>query len=176
MSRIPPSRTGPWADNTDGRVEPPAANRHRSGRIGLPVAALAGLALLLAACSGGTHAAPSAARSATSTTITTTPASTSTSTLPASTTTTTPASSPTTTAGSGTTTTTPTEALAQADNYTACMRAHGVSDFPEPTVVNVQITFAGPSGLGRTPAFPSAQQTCGQSIYGTSPVQGGGAG
>jgi hypothetical protein len=71
---------------------------------------------------------------------------------------------------------TPTDALAQADNYVACMHSHGVSDFSEPTVVNSQITFAGPSGLGRTPAFLSAQQTCGQSIYGTSPVQGGGGG
>ena len=56
------------------------------------------------------------------------------------------------------------------------MRAHGVSDFPEPTEVNGQITFAGPRGLGRTPTFPSAQQTCGLSVYGTAPVQGGGGG
>lgn len=135
MNRIPLSRTDRRADDGDSLVEPAAANRHRSGRIGLRVAALAGFALLLAACSGGNHDAASGGRS-----------------------------------------TTPAEALAQADNYTACMRTHGVSEFPEPTVVNGQITFAGPSGLGRTPAFPSAQQTCGQSIYGTSPVQGSGGG
>jgi hypothetical protein len=56
------------------------------------------------------------------------------------------------------------------------MRSHGVADFPEPTVVNGQIEFAGTPGLGRTPAFPSAQQTCGLSVYGTAPVQGGGNG
>jgi hypothetical protein len=167
MSRKPPSRIGRGAGDKGNPVEPTTANRHTFGRVGVPVAALTGLALLLAACSGGGSTTSSTA----ATTTTTTTAATSTSTLPASSTS--PLTSTTTTAGSGTTTTTPTDALTQADNYTACMRSHGVSDFPAPTVVNGQITFAGPPGLGRTPGFPSAQQTCGLSVYGTSPVQGG---
>jgi hypothetical protein len=170
MSRKPPSRIGRGAGDKGNAVEPATANRHTSWRVGLPVAALTGLALLLAACSGGGSTTSSTA----ATTTTTTTAATSTSTLPASSTS--PSTSTTTTAGSGTTTTTPTDALTQAEKYTACMRAHGVSDFPEPTVVNGQITFAGPPGLGRTPAFTSAQQTCGLSVYGTAPVQGGGGG
>jgi hypothetical protein len=171
MSRKPPSRIRRRANDTGNPVELATANRHRFGRVGLPVVALTGLALLLAACSGGGSTTSSTAAT---TTTTTTAASTSTSTLPASSTS--PSTSTTTTVGSGTTTTTPTDALAQGDKYTACMRAHGVSDFPEPSVVNGQIIFAGPPGLGRTPAFPSAQQTCGQSVYGSAPVQGGGNG
>ena len=67
MSRIPQSRTGRRADGTDSLVQPAAPNRHRSGGSVLPVAALAGLALVLAACSGGAHDAPSGGGSATST-------------------------------------------------------------------------------------------------------------
>jgi hypothetical protein len=156
---------------------PALRRRARSRRLWPPLVALVGLAVLFAAFSGGSHDTPSHGGSTTSTTgqaaTTTTTSSTSTSTLPASRTTTSPS---TATPGSGTTTTTPGDALVQADNFTTCMRVHGVSGFPEPTVVNGQITFAGPPGLGRTSAFPLAQQTCGQSVYGTAPVQGGGNG
>ena len=50
--------------------------------------------------------------------------------------------------------------LKQALKFTACMRAHGVPNFPDPTVVNGQIEFDGTSGVGRTPDFPSAQSRC----------------
>lgn len=50
--------------------------------------------------------------------------------------------------------------LKQALKFTACMRAHGVPNFPDPTVVNGQIEFDGTSGVGRTPDFPSAQSAC----------------
>jgi hypothetical protein len=94
------------------------------------------------------------------------------STLPISTTTT-PASTSTTAARSGDTAL-KISPLDQAEQYTACTRSHGVTDFPEPTVVDGQITFAGTPGLGRTAAFSLAQQTCSLLIYGASPVQGGG--
>jgi hypothetical protein len=50
--------------------------------------------------------------------------------------------------------------VAQALKYTQCLRSHGVPDFPDPTVVNGQIEFDGKSGIGRTPQFQSAQNTC----------------
>jgi hypothetical protein len=50
--------------------------------------------------------------------------------------------------------------LANAVKYSACMRAHGVSNFPDPTVVKGQIEFEGTQGVGRAPKFPSAQKTC----------------
>lgn len=76
-----------------------------------------------------------------------------------------------------TTTTAPVSALAQARQFTACMRSHGVTDFPEPTDHNGQISFSGgPPGLGRTPDFPSAQQTCSEAIYHTAPTGGNNAG
>jgi hypothetical protein len=50
--------------------------------------------------------------------------------------------------------------LAQAVKYSHCMRSHGVTGFPDPTVVNGQIEFAGAQGIGRTPQFASAQNTC----------------
>lgn len=52
------------------------------------------------------------------------------------------------------------------------MRSHGVRDFPEPTDTNGQISYPSTGGIGREPAFPSAQQTCSLSIYGTAPSQG----
>jgi hypothetical protein len=66
----------------------------------------------------------------------------------------------------------PGSALAQAKEFTACMRSHGVRDFPEPTDTNGQISYPSTGGIGREPAFPSAQQTCSLSIYGTAPSQG----
>lgn len=98
--------------------------------------------LLLAACSGGPQNAASA-----------------------------PAADPSATPG-GTTSPAAASALAQAMEFTACMRSHGVPDFPEPTDTNGQISFDGPPGLGRTPDFQSAQQTCSLSVYGTTPIQG----
>lgn len=50
--------------------------------------------------------------------------------------------------------------LAQALKFSACMRAHGVPDFPDPTVSNGQISFNGKPGLGRSPQFQPAQKAC----------------
>jgi hypothetical protein len=141
--------------------------------------ALAGLAILLAACSGSPQDALAQSGSTTTkpaSVTTCAPGSTaSTSTLPTSSTATVlPATTTTTTPTTGTTAP-GSNALTQADQFTACMRAHGV-DFPDPTVVNGQIEFNGAPGLGRTQGFVSAQQTCSESVYGSAPVQGGGAG
>jgi hypothetical protein len=50
--------------------------------------------------------------------------------------------------------------LNQALEYSACMRSHGVTQFPDPTVVNGQITFAGSDGVGRSPDYQSANGAC----------------
>jgi hypothetical protein len=50
--------------------------------------------------------------------------------------------------------------LAQALKFSACMRKHGVPDFPDPTVSNGQIVVKGKPGLGRSPQFQSAQRAC----------------
>lgn len=151
-------------------VEEGTATGHRR-RLWLPVTALAAVGLSLAACSGGSHDAGSTTATgaaATSSTTASTASSTSTSTTtPA---TTTPSTSTTEPAS---TTTAPASALAQAQQFTACMRSHGVTDFPEPTDTNGQISFSGgPPGMGRTPDFQSAQQTCSESIYHTAPTGG----
>lgn len=125
--------------------------RKRRGRQWLPLVALAAAGWSLAACSGGVPpGGPSAAVSTTRTTDSTTPS---------------------------TSTSTTVSALAQARQFTACMRSHGVTDFPELTDNNGQISFSGgPPGLGRTPDFQSAQQTCSEAIYHTAPTGGNNAG
>lgn len=156
-----------------GCLDQGAANRHRCR--GLPVIALAVAGLSLAACSSSHDARSTTTTSAalsTSTTTTSIAPSTSTST-------TTPATTApsTSTTEPATTTTAPINALAQAQQFTACMRSHGVPDFPEPTDTNGQISFSGgPPGMGRTPDFQSAQQTCSESIYHTSPTGGSNSG
>ena len=57
--------------------------------------------------------------------------------------------------------------LAEALKYAACMRSHGVTDFPDPTVVNGQIEFSG-SGIGRSPDYQSANTACQSLLSGTS--------
>lgn len=69
-------------------------------------------------------------------------------------------------ASGGTTPADQAQELAQALKYAACMRSHGVTDFPDPTVVNGQIEFSG-SGIGRSPDYQSANTAC-QSLNGTS--------
>jgi hypothetical protein len=102
----------------------------------LPLAAAA-LALLAAACSSG--AAPRVA-SLGSTTATTT------------------AQAPSGTTPGAT-------VLAALDKYAACMRSHGVPDFPDPIVQqspdgrSVKVAVAGPAG-GQTPAFNAAANAC----------------
>lgn len=50
--------------------------------------------------------------------------------------------------------------LNQALKYSACMRSHGVTDFPDPTDNDGQITFNGSGGVGRSPNFQSANTAC----------------
>jgi len=104
----------------------------------LPLAAGA-LALLAAACSSG--ASPRVA-SLGSTTATTT------------------AAAPSAAAPSGTTPGgTP---LADFDKFAACMRSHGVADFPDPVVQqtaggeSVKVRVAPPAGPGQTAAYNAA--------------------
>ena len=52
------------------------------------------------------------------------------------------------------------QSLTQALKFSACMRSHGVANFPDPTSSNGQIDFNGPPGLGRTPHFLTAQSAC----------------
>jgi hypothetical protein len=108
----------------------------------LPLAAGA-LALLAAACSSG--ASPRVA-SLGSTTATTT------------------AAAPSAAAPSGTTPGgTP---LADFDKFAACMRSHGVADFPDPVVQqtaggeSVKVRVAPPAGPGQTAAYNAAANAC----------------
>lgn len=70
-------------------------------------------------------------------------------------------------ASAGTTPADQAQQLAQALKYAACMRSHGVTDFPDPTVVNGQIEFSG-SGIGRSPDYQSANTACQSLLSGTS--------
>ncbi len=57
----------------------------------------------------------------------------------------------------------------QADAFAACMRAHGVANFPDPKVLRGGVRIQLPSGSANSPQFQSAQQAC-QSL---SPIFGG---
>ena len=70
-------------------------------------------------------------------------------------------------ASGGTTPADQTQQLAQALKYAACMRSHGVTNFPDPMVVNGQIEFNG-SGIGRSPDYQSANTACQSLLSGTS--------
>ena len=55
------------------------------------------------------------------------------------------------------------QALSHLLKFSACMRAHGIANFPEPTVANggVGLSVGGPGGPDpRSPQFQSAQQAC----------------
>jgi hypothetical protein len=49
-------------------------------------------------------------------------------------------------------------ALSQLVKYAACMRAHGLPNFPDPTVGNDGIGF--PALPTTSPQYPTAQQAC----------------
>jgi len=62
------------------------------------------------------------------------------------------------------------EAEAEALQYAACMRSHGVPDFPDPTVQNGSVGFSITAGDGvdqNSPQYQSARQAC-------SSLRGGG--
>jgi hypothetical protein len=49
----------------------------------------------------------------------------------------------------------------QALKFVACMRSHGIPDYPDPTVQDGNVTFNGPPGIGRnSPQLQSARQAC----------------
>jgi hypothetical protein len=53
------------------------------------------------------------------------------------------------------------QATTQALKYVACMRAHGLPNFPDPDVSANGVQFRGPPGVGpNSPVFQSAQQAC----------------
>jgi len=70
-------------------------------------------------------------------------------------------------ASGGTTPADQAQQLTQALKYAACMRSHGVTNFPDPMVVNGQIEFNG-SGIGRSPDYQSANTACQSLLSGTS--------
>ena len=112
-------------------------SNHRRSAHWLPLAAAA-LALIAAACSSGATARVASLGSTTATTTAAAP--------------------------SGTTPGAPT--LAALDKFAACMRSHGVPDFPDPVVQqspdgrSIKIAVAGPGGAGQTPAFNTAANAC----------------
>jgi hypothetical protein len=53
------------------------------------------------------------------------------------------------------------QAVSRALKFAACMRAHGIRDFPDPVVQNGGITLHGPAGFGPgSPQLQSAQRAC----------------
>jgi hypothetical protein len=70
-------------------------------------------------------------------------------------------------ASGGTTPADQTQQLKEALKYSTCMRSHGVTGFPDPTVVNGQIEFNG-SGIGRSPEYQSANTACQSLLTGGS--------
>lgn len=61
----------------------------------------------------------------------------------------------------------------QAVAYTACMRAHGVPNFPEPQISTSpgggSVKMAVPASIGENPKFKSAQQACRKLLPGGGP-------
>jgi hypothetical protein len=63
------------------------------------------------------------------------------------------------------------QALSQALKFSACMRAHGVPSFPDPTTRNGGVTISlGGSGMNpNSPQFQSAQRACRSLMPGGGP-------
>jgi hypothetical protein len=71
------------------------------------------------------------------------------------------------------------KALAQMLKFSACMRSHGLPDFPDPTSSGggIQLSIGGKKGSGlnpRSPVFQAAQKAC-QSVMPGPPKIGGGS-
>jgi len=99
---------------------------------------VAALALLVAGCSGSTSPRVASLGSTTATTTASAPS-----------------------AGGS-----PGSLLATFDKYAACMRAHGVADFPDPIVQqtaggdSVKVVVAAPAGPSQTPTYNAAAGAC----------------
>jgi hypothetical protein len=135
-------------------------------RTGPSVMALIALAILAAACSSNRDAARS--------TSTTTSRSALSSTVPSIRTTPPPAStsvpSPTTTTAPSTGAPIQPPSARTANEYAACMRTHGVTDFPNPPATGSPPQTISPQSLDpNSPTFRSAEQACAES----APTGGG---
>jgi hypothetical protein len=121
------------------------------------IAGLAGLALL-AGCGGGSHS-PSVAQLGSSTSSTT--------------------SSSSSSAGSGSASSSSGSPDSQAVAYSACMRSHGVPNFPDPQVSSsgneVKVAVRVTPTITGNPHFKSAQQACSKLLPGGGPGSGSGS-
>jgi hypothetical protein len=129
------------------------AGWHRAGRAGIAATALAAIALLVAGC-GGTSPSSGVAHLGSSTASSTS------------------ASTPSAASGEGSGVA---QARSQAVAYAACMRAHGITSFPEPQVSGsgdeVRIKMTAPAGVVRgNPKFKSAGQACEKLMPGGGPA------
>jgi hypothetical protein len=119
------------------------------------IAGLSALTLLTAGC-GGASKSPSVAHLGSSTSST--------------------ASSSSSSAGSGGAPTGAASPDSQAVAYSACMRAHGVPNFPDPQVSTngneVKVAVRVTPGITGNPKFKSAQQACGKLLPGGGPGSG----
>jgi hypothetical protein len=108
-----------------------------------PIAGLAGLALLAGGCGGGSKS-PSVAHLGSSTTSST--------------------SSSSSSAGSGSASSSAGSPGSQAVAYSACMREHGVPNFPDPRISTsgneVKVAMRVTPGITGNPNFQSAQKAC----------------
>jgi len=121
-----------------------------------PIAGLTAFALLAAGCGGGSQS-PTVAHLGSSTTSST--------------------SSNSSSAGSGGSGSAGSSSPdSQAVAYSACMRAHGVANFPDPRITTngseVRVAVRVTPGITRNPLFESAQQACRKLLPGGGPGEG----
>jgi hypothetical protein len=162
------------AKHTHGRRPSVLTASHRSRshlrRTGPCVIALSGLALLAAACSNNRDAASSISTTTSRSPMSSTVPSTSTTLPPASISV--PSSTTTTASSTGTSTSTQPPSASTGNEYAACMRSHGVTDFPDPPAPGSAAQTINPQGLDpNSPTFQSAQEACAKS----APTGGGAA-
>jgi hypothetical protein len=141
--------------NTGSRAARRPAQLRRTRQGGVAAMALTALALLAAGC--GSSSPSTGVAHLGSSTSSSTPSSTS--------------SAESGSGGSG-----PAQAASQAVAYAACVRAHGVPNFPDPQVSShgneVSVRVAVTPGLSSNPHFNSAQQACRKLLPGGGPGSG----
>jgi hypothetical protein len=141
------TRTQPTPQTAKRPTQP-----RRAWHAGIAAAGIAAIALLVAGCGGGSPSSDVAHLG---------------SSISASTSSSTPAAA--SGEGSGVA-----QARSQAVAYAACMRAHGIANFPEPQVSGngneVRVRMVAPASSVRgNPKFKSAQQVCGKLMPGGGP-------
>jgi hypothetical protein len=139
-------RAIPWPQTTN-RLAP----RRRATQAGTAAMALAALALLAAGCGGGSPSA-GVVHLGTGT------------------------AANTSSAGSGSASSSAGAPDSQAVAYAACMRTHGVADFPDPQVstsgAEVKVAVRVTPAITGNPHFKPAQQACGKLLPGGGPGSG----